>query len=190
MPMTPTQILGWSSVYHHALLVVAASMCLFGSWVGMRHFARARATDGAMRYGWLFMGALGTAAALWSAIFISILSQAPLARSGFEVQPIALALLIALVCCFVGFEVGSRKRPALAPELGGLIVGAGVLAVHYLGLSAWHVAGTASWGWFGLAANVLFGLSLGALSVNRANRPVTRYCRHGAAIVLTFANIV
>jgi len=132
------------------------------------------------------MGALGTAAALWSAIFISILSQAPLVRSGFELQPIALALLIALACCFIGFEIGSRKRPALAPELGGLIVGAGVLAVHYLGLSAWHVAGTASWGWFGLAANVLFGLSLGALSVNRANRPVTRYCRHGAAIVLTF----
>ena len=50
---------------------------------------------------------------------------------------------------------------------------AGVLAVHYLGLSAWHVAGTVTWGLFGLAANVLFGLSLGALSVNRANRPVT-----------------
>src|SRR6201999_2665411 len=27
---------------------------------------------------------------------------------------------------------------------------------------------------------------LGALAVNRANRPVTRWCRHGAAIVLAF----
>ena len=32
----------------------------------------------------------------------------------------------------------------------------------------------------------LLGLSLSALAVNRANRPVTRWCRHGAAIVLAF----
>ena len=32
----------------------------------------------------------------------------------------------------------------------------------------------------------MLGLSLSALAVNRANRPVTRWCRHGAAIVLAF----
>ena len=30
----------------------------------------------------------------------------------------------------------------------------------------------------------MLGLGLGALAVNRANRPVTRWCRHGAAIAL------
>src|ERR1700744_5476875 len=33
---------------------------------------------------------------------------------------------------------------------------------------------------------VVLGLALSALAVNRANRPVTRWCRHGAAIVLAF----
>ena len=32
----------------------------------------------------------------------------------------------------------------------------------------------------------VLGLGLSALSVNRANRPVTRWCRHGAAIALAF----
>ena len=32
----------------------------------------------------------------------------------------------------------------------------------------------------------MLGLGLSALAVNRANRPVTRWCRHGAAIVLAF----
>ncbi|MES2751545.1 MAG: EAL domain-containing protein, partial [Pseudomonadota bacterium] len=177
---------GWLLVYHHALILVAAAVCLFGTWVGMRHFARARATEGPTRYGWLFMASLGTGAALWASIFISILSQAPLLPSGFELLPTAGALLIAMVTCFVGFEVGSRKRLMLAPEIGGLIVGGGILAMHYVGLNAWHVAGTVTWNWFGVAANVVFGFGLGALSVSRANRPVTRYCRHGAAIVMTF----
>ena len=32
----------------------------------------------------------------------------------------------------------------------------------------------------------VLGLGLSALAVSRANRPVTRWCRHGAAIVLAF----
>ena len=46
--------------------------------------------------------------------------------------------------------------------------------------------GTVSWNAYGLVLTFLFGLGLSALAVNRANRPVTRWCRHGAAIVLAF----
>ncbi len=176
----------WLAIAHHVLIVVAAAVCLFGTWVGMRHFARARATEDATRYGWLFMASLGTGAALWASTFISIFAQAPALQSGFELAPTAGALFIAIFTCLVGFEIGSRKQLTLAPEIGGLIVGAGILAMHYVGLKSWHVAGTVSSSWFGLAANLVFGLGLGALSVSRANRPVTKYCRHGAAIVMTF----
>ena len=176
----------WLAVYHHALIVVAATVCLFGTWVGMRHFARARATEGPTHYGWVFMASLGTGAALWAAIFISILSQAPLLENGFDMAPAAGALIIAIVTCAIGFEIGSNKKLALAPEIGGMIVGAGILTMHYVGLNAWHVAGIVTWSWFGVGANIIFGFGLGALAVSRANRPVTKYCRHGAAIVMTF----
>src|SRR6185437_3074874 len=42
------------------------------------------------------------------------------------------------------------------------------------------------WNLWGVAVTFVLGLSLSALAVNRANRPVTRWCRHGAAIVLAF----
>src|SRR5262245_18838168 len=38
-------------ISHQLLVLVAGAVCLFGTWVGMRHFARARATEGAMRTG-------------------------------------------------------------------------------------------------------------------------------------------
>ncbi len=169
-----------------AFIVVPCGLCLFGTWVGMRHFARARATSGVTRAGWLFMASVGTGAALWSATFMSILAlQLPLA-SAFELAPTAAALVIAIVTGLVGLEIGSRGRLTLAPELGGLVVGCGIVAMHAIGLRAWHVAGTITWNPYGLAVTLLLGLGLGALAVNRANRPVTRYCRHGAAIVLSF----
>ena len=176
---------GYSFAYHQMLVMFAGSVCLFGTWVGMRHFARARATTGSTRYGWLFMASVGTGAALWASTFISILALDPQLSSGFEPVATGLVLVIAVISCLIGFEIGSRHF-MLAPECGGLIMGVGILAMHFIGLKAWHIAGTTQWNIYGIVMTFVLGLGLSALAVNRANRPVTRWCRHGAAIVLAF----
>jgi diguanylate cyclase (GGDEF)-like protein len=167
------------------LVVCAGAVCLFGTWVGMRHFARARATAGSTRYGWLFMASVGTGAALWASTFISILALDPSLNSGFEPVATGTVLIVAVIACLVGFEIGSRHF-TLAPELGGVVMGVGILAMHFIGLKAWHIAGTTQWNAYGVVMTFVLGLGLSALAVNRANRPVTRWCRHGAAIVLAF----
>jgi diguanylate cyclase (GGDEF)-like protein len=175
----------YAFAYQQILVVIAGAVCLFGTWVGMRHFARARATDGSTRRGWLFMASVGTGVALWASTFISILALDPLLVSGFEPVATGAVLIIAVVACFVGFEIGSRHF-TLAPETGGLVMGAGILAMHFIALKAWHVEGSLEWNAYGMAMTFVLGLGLSALAVNRANRPVTRWCRHGAAIVLAF----
>ena len=175
----------YAFAYHQLLVATAGSVCLFGTWVGMRHFARARATTGATRAGWLFMASVGTGAALWAATFISILALDPTLNSGFEPVATGAVLLVAIVACLIGFEIGSRHF-TLAPEAGGLVMGAGILAMHFIAFNGWHIAGHLQWNIFGVVVTFLLGLSLSALAVNRANRPVTRWCRHGAAIVLAF----
>ena len=172
-------------LYHQLLVAIAGSVCLFGTWVGMRHFARARATSGTTRIGWLFMASVGTGAALWAATFISVLALDPTLDSGFEPISTGAVLVVAIVACLAGFEIGSRHF-TLAPEAGGLVMGAGILAMHFIAFRGWHVAGRLEWNLPGVVVTLLLGLSLSALAVNRANRPVTRWCRHGAAIVLAF----
>src|ERR1700731_2485540 len=126
MPQAATYVF-----FHHQLLVlIAGAVCLFGTWVGMRHFARARATEGSVRQGWLFMASVGTGTALWASTQISILALAPSLRSGFEPLATAAALLIAILSCMVGFEL-ARRHFRLAPEAGGLVMGAGILDVHF-----------------------------------------------------------
>ena len=171
--------------YHQLLVAIAGAVCLFGTWVGMRHFARARATSGTTRIGWLFMASVGTGAALWAATFISILALDPTLTSYFEPLATGAVLLIAIAACLIGFEIGTRHF-TLAPEAGGLVMGAGILAMHFIAFKAWHIAGRFEWNALGVVITLLLGLSLSALAVNRANRPVTRWCRHGAAIVLAF----
>src|ERR1700742_3792696 len=181
MPQMATYVFS----YHQMLVLLAGAVCLFGTWVGMRHFARARATQGSTRRGWLLMASVGTGAALWASTFISILALDPSLNSGFEPATTGAVLIIGIAACLLGFEIGSRHF-TLAPELGGLAMGIGVLGMHFLGLRAWHFAGATQWNAYGVIMTFVLGLGLSALSVSRANRPVTRYCRHGAAIVLAF----
>ena len=94
--MTP-QTIENSFAYHQMLVLLAGSVCLFGTWVGMRHFARARATAGSTRYGWLFMASVGTGAALWASTFISILALDPTLNSGFEPIATGAVLVIGIV---------------------------------------------------------------------------------------------
>src|SRR6202012_3448078 len=93
-----------SFAYQQTLVAFAVAVCLFGTWIGMRHFARARATEGATRRGWLFMASVGTGVALGASAFISSLARDPSFAS--ECAPVAtgLVLIIAVVGCFVGFE--------------------------------------------------------------------------------------
>ena len=65
-------------------------------------------------------------------------------------------------------------------------MGIGILAMHFIAFTGWHIAGHVEWNVYGVVLTLLLGLWLSALAVNRANRPVTRWCRHGAAIVLAF----
>ena len=174
--------LGSSFAYHQMLVLVAGNVCLFGTWVGMRHFARARATQGATRHGWLFMASVGTGAALWASTFVSVLALDPLLTSGFEPVGAAAVLIIAVLSCLVGFEIGSRHF-TLAPEIGGLVMGVGIVAMHLITLDAWHFAGTTQWNAYGVVTTFVLGLGLSALSVSRATDsglPV-RKCQPAAA---------
>src|SRR5689334_9238638 len=107
----------YAFIDHKLLVVLAVAVCLFGTWVGMRHCPRARATEGVNRNGWLFMASVGTGAALWPSTFISILALDPHLASAFEPVATGLVLIIAIVACLAGFEIGSRHF-TLAPETG------------------------------------------------------------------------
>jgi len=50
-------------------------------------------------------------------------------------------LAIAIIACLIGFEIGSRHFP-LAPEIGGVVMGVGVLAMHAVALAGWNIEGS------------------------------------------------
>src|ERR1700676_1150078 len=99
------QVANYSFAYQQILVVFAGAVCLFGTWVGMRHFARARATEGSTRRGWLFMAWAGPGPALWVSTFPPTPALDPPPASGLEPVATGAVLIIAVVACLVGFEI-------------------------------------------------------------------------------------
>ena len=145
------------SPHHQALVVLAERRLRRSRHPGsaqppLRWLPRPRHPRDPTRVGWLAMASVGPGAATW-ALGVRpslILALDPSLNSGFDLVPTALTLIIGIVCCLAGFEIGSKHKPALAPELGGLVVGIGILAMHYVGLKAWHIPGATQWNGYGV----------------------------------------
>ena len=172
------------------LLGLAATLCFAGTWIGMRNYARARVSSGAARYGWLFMAAVAVGGALWSAIYLSIIAIDHGLEIRFSQSSTSLSMFLTIAICFVGLTVASWPRAKFAPELGGLIIGLGMVTTLFTVLANRHVPANLSYNMDWLMAAVFVGAFFGALAINRSNRPVTRWCKHGAAISFTSGLIV
>ena len=65
------------------------------------------------------MASVGTGVALWASTFISILALDPSLNSGFEPLATAAVLVIAILACLLGFEIGSRPFLRWRPNSAG-----------------------------------------------------------------------
>jgi diguanylate cyclase (GGDEF)-like protein len=167
------------------LVLLAAVVCVAGCWIAIRLYLRARASEGITRIGWLVMTSVATGTAIWTTHFVAMLAFQPNLSSAFEPILTVVSLFIAIGTCFVGFAVASSRSLPLAPELGGAFVGFGIGAMHYTGMSAFRVSGRMEWNENYVAVSVIAGMVFAALAMSRAARPMTRYCRYWAALILT-----
>ncbi|WP_283133760.1 MHYT domain-containing protein [Rhizohabitans arisaemae] len=119
-------------------------MSTLGSLLGLLLTSRARGMRGGARLRWLIWGAIcigGTG--IWVMHFIAMLGfsvdRVPIR---YDVPVTVASAVVAIVVVGVGLVIltyGGGRRPALL--VGGLIAGAGVASMHYLGMAALNMPG-------------------------------------------------
>lgn len=159
--------------------ILALLVCILGSVVTMRLFARVRRTEHLVKYVWLFLAGLIGGATIWSAHFIAMLGYETAVILGYEPRLTMLSLLIAVVTTTSGFFIASGTRNSVLIEGGGLIVGAGIALMHYTGIAAIQMDGTIAWNTNYVIASIVVACVFGIVATNRIARPVTRFCKHG-----------
>ncbi|MET2830111.1 putative bifunctional diguanylate cyclase/phosphodiesterase [Mesorhizobium shangrilense] len=157
------------------LVLLAALMCVTGSWVTIGLLDRTRKTAGVQMKGWLFLTAVAAGSSIWCTHFIAMLAYQPGAPITFDPILTMVSLVIAIAGTGVGFTIASDKSRRVAPEWGGCVVGLAISAMHYTGMMAYHVAGIVEWDAGYVAASLVISIAFSAAALGQAiRRPYRR----------------
>jgi diguanylate cyclase (GGDEF)-like protein len=168
-------------------LVAAVLVCVLGSLLTMRLFSRLRNTRGETRASWIALTSVIGGSSIWTTHFVAMMGYEADALAGYEPVATLLSLVLAITVTGFGLAIAAATQRSLLIEAGGAIVGAGIAAMHYVGMSGYQVQADLTWNINYVAASLVAAGLFGALATSRVARPVTRFCRYGGGVALVLA---
>jgi len=123
---------------HHPLYgVLAATVAVLGSWTALDLFLRVRVWVGQPRAAWLIAATLAMGLSVWAMHFVAMLAFGITESVRYDSALTALALALALGSVGFAFAVAGSREPTRPLVIGaGLVMGAGLCLMHYVGISA------------------------------------------------------
>jgi NO-binding membrane sensor protein with MHYT domain/nitrogen-specific signal transduction histidine kinase/CheY-like chemotaxis protein len=174
-------------IAHHPIFIALASLTAWlGAWTALDVFRRVRAHVGKLRLVWLAATAVAMGLSIWSMHFIAMLGFNPGAEVRYDLGRTILSLLLAIATTAFAF-VFARRGGARREIMGGVVMGAGICTMHYVGMSAVITSVTLVYApvYVVLAFLVAVSASTSALFVARTETTAPQ--RVLAAAVLAFA---
>jgi diguanylate cyclase (GGDEF)-like protein len=166
------------------LVLVALVFCVLGSWIAIRLLRRARAAElFPVRLQWSLLAGITGGAAVWTTHFVAMLGYAPGVATAFDPAGTAASVFVGIGALIVGFGLASFKARFL-PEIGGAVVGAGIVAMHYTGMEAFKAEGSIFWDPIYIAASGVMAVAFGILAIHLSFRgtALSRYAGVGALV--------
>ncbi|TBY51500.1 putative bifunctional diguanylate cyclase/phosphodiesterase [Rhizobium leguminosarum] len=152
------------------LVLVAALVCVSGSWAVLRLFSRGRSVNGAEAVGWQFLAATAAGASIWSTHFIAIIAYHAGTPVTFDPVLTIISLLIAMAGSFCGLTVAGMIRTSWSPAVGGALVGLSIAIMHYTGMLAYVAQGTVDWDMRFLIASIFLAVTITSAAIQVASR--------------------
>ena len=165
--------------HDYAFVLVAALVCVMTSVMTVRLFDRAERLSTELQLSWILLSGMAGGAAIWTTHFVAMLGfQLPMDHAFDPVLTIA-SLLIAIGFTAGGFYLAVERTRGLPREAGGVVIGIGIVAMHFTGMAGLETSGHIEWDEGLVVASVLFALAFGVLTVHllarrrfRASRPL------------------
>jgi signal transduction histidine kinase len=150
------------------LVLVAATLCLFACATAITMISRARAAETMrIRLFWVAGAGMVAGCGIWATHFVSMLAYEIGLPVAFHTGLTILSAVIAMTLCGAGFALALSRFGGVA---GGLLTGAAICAMHYVGMAALDLPADAIWDAHYIVASVLIGVSLSGLAMHFALR--------------------
>lgn len=147
------------------LVLLAALLCAFGSWVIANLYRHALKQTPRQALLWYFLTAVTSGIAIWCTHFIAMLAYQPDAPVSFDFGLTFASLLIAIIGSTVGILIAGMFRRRVTTVIGGVILGLSISAMHYTGMVAYRIEGVIFWDKTYLVASVLLAMVLSTVAL-------------------------
>jgi diguanylate cyclase len=126
-----------SSVYNHWLVGLSLLVAMLVSYTALRLAARVATSEGHGSRIWLGVGAIAMGIGIWSMHFVGMLAFSLPIPLAYDVSMTVASLAVAVVISGFALAITSRGRlTALRLAGSAVIMGAGISAMHYMGMAA------------------------------------------------------
>jgi signal transduction histidine kinase/ActR/RegA family two-component response regulator len=127
--------------HDRSLVVLSFIVAAIASYTALELAERLRRSEGRAGSVWHSASSIVLGSGIWSMHFIAMLAfETPLER-GYDLGLTALSAIVAIVVVALGFWILRGGHGWIRLLFAGVIVGAGVVAMHYTGMAALRVAG-------------------------------------------------
>jgi diguanylate cyclase (GGDEF)-like protein len=174
---------------HDPLYVVSALIvCVFGASLSSFLFHKVVAARDRVRKATLALLAGMTAGStIWTTHFVSMLGLRLEFPHSYDLGRTLLSLFLAISLSAIGFLVSGMGTKASPRILGGIIIGVGIAAMHFVGLSALTFNGTATYDPIMVVVACVLGLAFSVGAVGWASLYRFRFPRAMTAIFFVAA---
>lgn len=179
--------------YDFALVFLSLCVAILASYTALDLAGRITGAQGAARVLWIGGGAVAMGLGIWSMHFVGMLALSLPIDLGYDLAITLLSLAIAMLTSgFALWLVSQPELPAWHLCLGAVAMGAGIGAMHYIGMAAMRMQPGIVYDPLLFALSLLIAVAasgaalLIAFRLRRHTRHV-RLLRGGAAVIMGFA---
>ncbi|MBS0444414.1 MAG: EAL domain-containing protein [Proteobacteria bacterium] len=170
--------------YDRWVVVASLLIATLASYVTLDVTRRVRAADRGLAKSWWVGGSIVLGTGIWSTHFVGMLAMSLPIELGYTKGLTLLSWVAAVAVC--GLALGIAGHSTLTPRRlagGSLAMGAGISAMHYLGMAALELSPGIVWNWWLIALSVVIaaGASGAALMIFFWLRAMR--LRRGAALI-------
>ncbi|HXN88506.1 MAG TPA: MHYT domain-containing protein, partial [Methylocella sp.] len=148
--------------YDLRLVSLAALICIATCLISVNLFVRANDAARDRPLPWLFVAATVFGAGVWAANFIAELAFEPGFPINYDAGLTAISFLAAIGTVWLGMSVAHRYAD---PEEGGALIGAGIAAMHYIGMAALRAPAQLHWDAGYVLASVAIAMTFAAAAM-------------------------
>ena len=151
-----------AATYDYRLVGLSMVVAMLASYVALDLAARVIAAKGHLRTAWLLGGSTALGTGIWSMHYIGMLAYGLPIPVSYHVPTVVLSLLAAILSSLVTLFVVSRRRLSTwGMVLGSVLMGGGILAMHYTGMLAMRMPATHCYrhGWVAVSIGLGIGVS-------------------------------